>query len=626
MRSDYSNTDAIIGVGEIKSVNAARENFYASRDIFPAKVVTLKDPYRSGNIGVKITGIHAEDVSASDCLFAPMLMPFGGGDNYGFFSMPPVGSDVMVTFIDGDLKNPIILGAWQSRKKIVKSFSSQNPIEGALGSTSKYRALNTGDLDSNAQPLLDNKQEFSLNKLTDDAKSAINGFASGELSDLIKGYVGQIPGMNDVMSNFGISADGVTGAVLSQVVDQLANAAAAVPADSLLPNIVVGKAQVATLVSQLSTITSTLATLTSIATIAMNGAPGLIALGLSTLKSDLLAGVLGQSLTDALNSVNPDVKNAILKNVDTVVASGLGSTTAFSSIASSLDNVLKSTNLCNQITSGVISETPALKALANNNLDWLLGTDPAQVYVYGPQCPLAYRNQNPARTLEEVGENVSEDTTEGKQEIDSNYMSQDVESSGNSSISPEPRSYIWKSPKGSAIEIDDTGFSESGRGMDNRGIRLTTKKGALIHIVDEKDNECILIRDKNNNYIWIDTVKNDMHIVVHDDMTETVHHNKANITRNNVREITGGEHTEHVNKDKKETIDKDKHSNVGGNRVEQVGGTYSISVKGTCTIFAEKDVKISSAQKVLLGSELKTTIESFTEIKLKAPIISFESM
>jgi len=98
------NVESTVGVGIQKNLDRNRAKFWNTHDIFPARVVTLKDPYRSGNIGIKITGIHtglnSPDVPPQDVLFAPMIMPFGGGSNpksgsgYGFFAMPPIGSDV----------------------------------------------------------------------------------------------------------------------------------------------------------------------------------------------------------------------------------------------------------------------------------------------------------------------------------------------------------------------------------------------------------------------------------------------------------------------------------------------------------------------------------------------------
>ena len=135
-----------------KDLDRNRASFLKSHDILPAKVVTLKDPYRSGNIGIVITGVHNPSTPASDVIFAPMLMPFGGGpgrsndpngSGYGFFSMPAVGSDVMVTFLDGDLKNPVILGSWQSRTMISRPASQQssNEISSVLAAGSNNRAL-----------------------------------------------------------------------------------------------------------------------------------------------------------------------------------------------------------------------------------------------------------------------------------------------------------------------------------------------------------------------------------------------------------------------------------------------------------------------------------------------------
>ena len=135
--------DSTMGVGTQKHLDRTRASFVESHNIHYAQVVSLKDPYRSGNIGIRISGIHEDSITEhpQDVIWAPMIMPFGGGENFGFFAMPPVGSDVLVTFLDGDLKNPVILGAWQSRKFISKVVESQNELASVLSTLPKVRAI-----------------------------------------------------------------------------------------------------------------------------------------------------------------------------------------------------------------------------------------------------------------------------------------------------------------------------------------------------------------------------------------------------------------------------------------------------------------------------------------------------
>jgi len=280
----------------------------------------------------------------------------------------------------------------------------------------------------------------------------------------------------------------------------------------------------------------------------------------------MISGNLGSQVQNAIASASSQLQNAVFSNIDNIVSQGLSSVTAMGSVSKALDQVTKVTTLMNKVASGDIPEADALKSLDKGSLDWIIGDDGnASEYVFGPQCPLPYRNQTPGRTLEELGQNLTE-MTANQEELDSCYLSQDKYSSvEDANFSPEPLNYIWKSPCGSAVEIDDTGYAENGRGVDNRGVRLTTKKGAIVHLVDEKDSECILIRDKNDNYIWIDTTKNSLHIVVNNDMSETVKHDKTVLVDNNQTETIKGDRIETVEKDSKEVITGNK--NIDAKRI-----------------------------------------------------------
>ena len=629
------NIDSTVGAGTKIDLALNRKRYQETYEIFPAKVVTLKDPYRSGNIGINITGIHEKDVKARDVFFAPMLMPFGGGENYGFFAMPPIGSDVMVTFIDGDLKNPIILGAWQSRKKTSPAVGSPNEIEKTLAAGSKFRALTTGSLCDNAEKLQENYSNQALGKLSSVCNDGIAGFSKGSMETLIQGKIGEIPGQSDIGSNFGLSVDSVAGPALTTIIDTVASNVD-VPWTSIFPVIAAGKSAQTIINSAIGNITSTLSSILAPMQSAVAGCPKLISDGLVSLKSDMISGNLGSAVQMACANAPTGLVNAAFSYIDKGVQNGLSTVTAMTGVSKAIDQVTKVNNLLTKVSGGSITEADAIKGFSNGSVDYLLGSsdDPGSTseYVFGPQCPLPYRNQTPARTLEEVGQNLTENTA-GQEELNSCYLSMDKASAvEDANFSPEPLNYIWKSPIGSAIEIDDTGYAEwpkgsvGGNGIDNRGVRLTTKKGAIVHLVDEKDSECILIRDKNNNYIWIDTTKNCMHIVVHDSMTETIHNDKTTTTGKTMREVVGADKIEHIGKDSKETIKGNKNIDAKKNMVTNIGGTYSLTVKGSVTIYTDKNVNIAAAQNVVIGGALKTTVEAGVELLLKAPIINFESM
>ena len=627
-----------------KDLDRNRAHFLASHDILPAKVVTLKDPYRSGNIGIVITGVHDPKTPASDVLFAPMLMPFGGGpgrndpngSGYGFFAMPAVGSDVMVTFLDGDLKNPVILGSWQSRTMITKPASqiSSNEISSVIASGSNYRALNTTVLTPGAKAYSDSKQNFQLDQLTIPSQDAIKGFAAGQMEDIITGYVGQVLGPVTGIPLFNGALNSVLGPSLTAVMNTLADNATtaintAVGSGSSIPLLLQGKAQVTSLFSQLSSAFTTISTELPILASNLKEMPGLVSEGLSTLTNDAFTGVLGTDIQNSLMSATPALKTQITNYIQEKAISGLLSSTSIAGVSSGLDSVLKATNLSNAVTSGRISEPDAIKALENDTVDWLLSKENGgdTIQIYGPQCPLPYKNQTPGRTIETLGQNLTQNTPIDQEELNSCYLSRDLDTStetnATDALNPSPACYIWKSPEGSAIEIDDTGYAENGKGLDNRGVRLTTKKGALVHLIDEKDGECILIRDKNNNYIWINTITNDINIFTGNNMGEKITKDKTTTCVNMSETMTGSQVTS-VAKDQKESIVENKYSNTGLNRIENVGKNWTISINGDATIYSNGNTAVTAEKQVFIGSGIRSTLESETEVRIKAPIINIE--
>jgi len=137
--------------------------------------------------------------------------------------------------------------------------------------------------------------------------------------------------------------------------------------------------------------------------------------------------------------------------------------------------------------------------------------------------PSGTKNQTPSRTIEAFQLYSSQDRL-------------DEQNSKGYKLVPEPLVYMWKSPKGNSIEIDDTGYSNTGKAdgnlskkdqstqqiPDNRGIRLTTTYGQLLHLTDEAGYENILLRDSKNNYLQFDTVANNCNLMVNNDMSETI--------------------------------------------------------------------------------------------------------
>jgi hypothetical protein len=649
MRKYHENPplDAVAGGAVNKEYDLNREKYLKSYNLYPAKVVTLKDPYRSGNIGIKITGVHEEGVTdrPQDTIFAPMLMPFGGGENYGFFAMPPIGSHVMVSFIDGDPKNPIILGAWQPQKRVVKNLNSPNEMETTLSGMGNLRALGSatspntmGSVPTNVNPVASVAPSLSglaskavsgaLSKISPNATSMLSNFSPGDTSnlitgnipnvkdvfnDMLSGKIGQVPGLSDAMKGMNNLMDEKFGETFTELTDTLADTANQA-ITSIYPKIAQGVSQVNTLTSKLTEQLTLATTLKSNILDAMNGAPGLLKKGLDNLQANLLNGGISAKITATLSSItSPQIAKMVNQNISSAMSKATSSITNMASINNTFNTVLGNVKIIDEIGLGNVNIADAAKGLANGSVDYVLAkfADPPSEQIFGPQCPLPYRNQLPARTLEEIGENLNEKTE--KTDVNSCYLSLDKKDEKNGQyITPEPLCYMWKSPEGSSIEIDDTGYANETatevKGIDNRGVRLTTKKGNLLHLVDEKGYEGILLRDKNNNYIWIDSTTNTIHLYAQNGVSEQIAADR-NFECVNRRDVISGDRVQVIKKDKKDTVEGNTNNNISKNLVENVGGAWSISVHGNACIYSDQDVSVASARNCVIGGAIHTIVE-----------------
>lgn len=73
-----------------------------------AKVVAIDDPERLNRVQVRLFAF--DDIGAQDApLWARVVAPFAG-NNRGTFFMPDVDDEVLVVFIGGDARHPLVLG------------------------------------------------------------------------------------------------------------------------------------------------------------------------------------------------------------------------------------------------------------------------------------------------------------------------------------------------------------------------------------------------------------------------------------------------------------------------------------------------------------------------------------
>jgi len=185
---------------------------------------------------------------------------------------------------------------------------------------------------------------------------------------------------------------------------------------------------------------------------------------------------------------------------------------------------------------------------------------------------------------------------------------------------PEPRNLIIKSFKGHTFEIDDTGIGDletSQSTIHNEGIRFTTRKGQIIHIIDQPNKEAILIKNGDEvdadgniipgNYIQIDQVNKNINIYSNNNLSEEV-------TTDSVK---------HVGGDELSTIDNNKNTKIIGNKTDKINGNWTVLVKGNiditvvgnCTLTSGGTTTVNTGGNVIVdckGSMNTTVLGSMT--------------
>jgi uncharacterized protein involved in type VI secretion and phage assembly len=77
-----------------------------------AEVVAVDDPSQLGRVKIRLTTMDAEGAAE---IWAAVAVPFAGNRRGAFF-IPDVGDEVVVTFLAGDSRHPIVIGAlWSGR-------------------------------------------------------------------------------------------------------------------------------------------------------------------------------------------------------------------------------------------------------------------------------------------------------------------------------------------------------------------------------------------------------------------------------------------------------------------------------------------------------------------------------
>jgi uncharacterized protein involved in type VI secretion and phage assembly len=99
-----------------------------------ARVVSLDDPDRRNRVQIALLSLT--DSAAQDArLWARVVAPMAGDDR-GLFCLPEVGDEVLVVFVQGDLRAPLIIGGlWNG--------ASPSPADIESGGENRTKRLRT---------------------------------------------------------------------------------------------------------------------------------------------------------------------------------------------------------------------------------------------------------------------------------------------------------------------------------------------------------------------------------------------------------------------------------------------------------------------------------------------------
>jgi uncharacterized protein involved in type VI secretion and phage assembly len=90
-----------------------------------AEVVDLNDPDSIGRVQVRL--LSFDGVAGQDApLWARIALPFAGS-NRGTYFMPDVGDEVLVSFLNGDPRHPVVIGGlWNGQASPPESMDGQS--------------------------------------------------------------------------------------------------------------------------------------------------------------------------------------------------------------------------------------------------------------------------------------------------------------------------------------------------------------------------------------------------------------------------------------------------------------------------------------------------------------------
>lgn len=129
----------------IESTIRGQRNRYWGK--YRAIVVDVNDPQAMGRVKLSIPSVLGTETSD----WALPVVPYGGGDQYGFLAVPPVDSAVVAEFLEGDPSQPMWTGAfWRQAAQVPQDHADAGQPVKVLMTESGHKLV-FADMDGEEQ-------------------------------------------------------------------------------------------------------------------------------------------------------------------------------------------------------------------------------------------------------------------------------------------------------------------------------------------------------------------------------------------------------------------------------------------------------------------------------------------
>ncbi len=190
-----------------KTIRQQQNRYYGK---YRAFVVDNEDPETRGRCKLNIPSVLGESIS----VWALPVFPYGGGGDFGFVAVPPVGAQVVAEFMEGDVSTPLWTGTfWRTTSEVPEEYTGNSVPTAKVMKTESGHFLSFEDKDgeetitlkSSAEAVVELDSEGSL-ALTDFAGATVTlDAASSEIT------VEDANGNSMVMSSSGITLKDASG-------------------------------------------------------------------------------------------------------------------------------------------------------------------------------------------------------------------------------------------------------------------------------------------------------------------------------------------------------------------------------------------------------------------------------